>query len=459
MTSTFSYVQHYKKGLEYYAAGHYEQALTAIKKALILQPDFPDAYYQIARIYEELKRYPEAISMYEKLIELLPNDLEVRCAYGALLFKADDPRRGVKVLKKVLRMNAQDPRARTELFRHYLKNNQLFWAKRLMAKGIKICPEYAPFYCMMGDLLRRKKKYDKAQMNYEKCLDFDPNFESAKRGLNAAIRAMETPAGERADRSPEEEARGELVEAASLFKSGAYDQAIVRLLDLKERPGVQREASMLLGLSFVQKGLFKRARDVLHQFVQEHTPDLLVLYNLGLTANRMGRFDEAIEHLEKALRLDEEYVEALIEMGIACQMIQESTTAKEFFIRALKVERDNARPYAYLGRLAFDHGDRSKAVQFIKKAKECDAKCPDVSLVLGYISVKNERFEEAQQHLQECLARMPDHFEAHKLLGFAQMQREDFDHALESYRAAMTLNPTDPQCNSMVEQLSSQMIA
>jgi tetratricopeptide (TPR) repeat protein len=445
MADSHEYVQYYKQGLEYYAGGHYEQSLTGLKKAIILQPDFPDAYFLIAKIYDELERTEDALSLYEKLLELLPNDLEVRSAYGRALLKTGEEKKGVKVLKKALKMNAKDPRARMELARFYWKQNRLKPLLSIVEAGIKALPQYAPFYCLAGDVLRKQKKYEKAQDYFDQCLELDADYEPAKRGLNTVIRAMEQTEEERGERSPEEEARAELVEAAGLFSTGKYDLAIVRLLDLKNRPGVEREAAMLLGLAFARKGLFKRARDVFLSFIKEHNPDLLVLYNLGLASNRMGRYEEAVQFLSEALSRDGEYEEALIEMGVAKLMTGDHAAARDYFVRALKINRENPRTYAYLAWLAFDHGDKTKTTDFLKRAKDRDPACPEISLVLGALAVQNEKYEEAEKHLLRCLETAPDHFEAHKLLGQVKTELQDLEGAAESYRAASTLNPGDPE--------------
>ncbi len=456
MADKHAYIQHYKRGLEFFAGGHYEQALISLKKALIQYPDYPDAYFLISRIYEEMERYDDAISIYEKLLTLLPNDIEVRCAFGKTLIKAGLERRGVRMLKKALRMNKHDPIARTELIHYYHKNkNRLRKALSMAEKGIKLLPEYVPFYSLAGDILRKQKKLAKAQEYYEIALEMDSDYEPAKRGFNSVIRALEHPSEVKRERTPQEEAREDLVEAAGLYTSGHFDQAIIRLLDLKDRPGVKREASMLLGLAFAKKGLFKRARDVLLLFTKDHSPDLMVLYNVGLASNRMGRYEEAIHYLSQALERDDEFQEALIEMGVSCQMIGENEQAKKYFVRALRNDRNDSRPYAHLGRLAYDQGDRAKVKEFLKRAIACNPNAPEISLVRGYIIVREERYEEAVPHLQKCLELTPDHFEAQKLLGHARLHLGDEAGAVECFRAAASLNPADTEITQILEKLSA----
>ncbi len=453
-----TFVQHYKSGLDFYSGGHYDQALVSLKKALVEQPDFPDVYFLIARIYDDMERHADALSMYEKIMGLLPNDLEVLCSFGRTLLKTGDERKGEKMFRKALKLNPRDVKARTELVR--LLNRQQAPAKALKVaeQGIKAMPDYAPFYCMAGDILRKQNKLNKAQDYYEQCLELDSSQESAKRGIDAVMRGLENN-NEGGQRTPEQEAREEMLEAANLFSAGDFDQAILRLMDIKDIPGVEREATLLLGFAFAKKGLYKRAHDVFISYLNRHDPDIRVLYNLGKALNRMGRYDEGLAYLHDALEIDSDYEEALVEMGIACQMTGRHNEAREAFVRALKMDRDNPRPYAYLALLAHEYNDEKKMKEFLKRANASDPDCPEIALVRGAIAVRDCEYETGAEPLQACLEKEPDHFEALKMLGFIRAQTHDIEGAYDCYRAAVTLNPSDQECNQILEELSGHLNA
>lgn len=459
MTETRAYARHYKRGTDLYTAGHYNEALTALKKVLVCQPDYPDVYFLIARIYSELERYEDAISMFEKVIGILPNDVETHWLYGRTLIKSGHEKKGIKILNHTLKLNPRDPRARIELARYYI--NQLNYKKALatVGAGIKANPEYAPFHCLGGDILRLQKKYPKAQKFYEACLELDPRSDVGKRGFNTVTRAIESGNSASIEFGPEDEAKEDMVEAASLFSNGQYDLAIVRLLDLKDRPGMERDASMLLGLAFVQKGLFKRAHDVFYAFTKDHSPDIMVLFNLGLTCNRMGRYEEAIGYLAEALERDDSFEEALIEMGTACLMTNQKAHAREYFVQALKIDRGNPRPYVYLAWMAYDMDDRVKVKEFINRAEACVVDCPEIPLFKGFLAIQKSKFDQAEKLLRQSLASMPDNFEALKQLGRVYLELNDPKAALDAFRRASTLNPSDEQCRQMLKELTSKVSA
>ncbi|MGC9326524.1 MAG: tetratricopeptide repeat protein [Candidatus Hinthialibacter sp.] len=454
MADEHAYARYYRTGVDLYAAGHYDEALLHLKKTILLQPDFPDAYFKIACIYSELKQYADALSLYEKVIRLLPNDLEAWWMYGKTLLKAGQEKKGVNILKKAIKKNQRDPRCRLELARYYVHIKKEKKALALLENGLKRNPECAAYYSLAGDIHRKRKQYAKAQEYFETCLELEPDNEFAKSGFNAVMRAAahgEEPDG--ASR-PKKEGREEMLEAAALYAHGEYDKVIARLLDLKDQSGLDREASMLLGLSFARKGLYKRAHDVLMAFTEVHPPDILVWYNLGLAASRMGRYEDAIEYLAEALEMDEDFEEALIEMGIACQMIGEIPHAQRYFLHALRINKNDARPYAYLARMAFNQEDQAKANEFLRRAQKCDPDHPSISYFEGYAAMVKGNFQEAVKKLEACLQKTPDHFEALKLLGRAQLELHDLEGGLQSFMSASSLNPSDPDCRQVLQELA-----
>jgi len=455
MNQSTTYLYHYRRGKELYSAGHYGQALRSLKKSLIYKPDFPDIYFLIARIYSELKEYAASISMYEKVVKYLPNDLEVLCEYGKTQLLAGDEKRGLKLLKKALKKNPTDVRARTELIRYFIRKNNPKQALSVAESGIRSNPDYVPFYCYAGDALRKLNKLQKAQNYYDQCLEIEPDYEPAKRGINAVFREMDDSSNQsQATHPPKDDAKEDMVIAAGLYNSKRYDEAILRLLDLKDRPTVERQATVLLGLCFAQKGLYKRAHAGFLGLIENHEADLLVYYNIGLALNRMGRYQDAIPFLHEALQRDDEYQEALLEMGYAYLQCGQLAEARNYFVRTLKIDRDDPRPYLYLARMAYDRNERKKAAEFFQKAQEMDPTCPELEYIRGYIAIHEEKYDEVIHSLEKFLEHSPDHFEVLKFLGRANEKMQIFPDAVEWYRAAAALNPDDPECQKQIQRLS-----
>ncbi len=68
----------------YVKAGQWEQALTAYQKVIELDPNFQGAYANMGVVYYQLQQLDLAATQYQKALELNPNDGDVAYNLGAL---------------------------------------------------------------------------------------------------------------------------------------------------------------------------------------------------------------------------------------------------------------------------------------------------------------------------------------------------------------------------------------
>ncbi|HOE11565.1 MAG TPA: tetratricopeptide repeat protein [bacterium] len=457
MAQPSSFLYHYRHALNLFQSGHYEEALTALKNALLMEPNFPDAYVAIAKIHDELGNYEDSISLYKKLESMLPNDQEISKRLAAAYEKSGDKKRAVRKMRQVIRSNPRDTQARCQLARWLIADRRFRAANSLLRKGIRVVGTCAEFYNLMGEIRRYQKKLEMAQEYYEQCLEIDPDHSGAKRGISQVIRAMD--AGDAAVASDQDsqdtEAREELVEAAQLFTDGKYDVAIVKLQALREKRAVKRQASILLGLAYVRKSLFKRARDIFYDLANTMRPETLVLFNLGLTSNRIGEYEVAIRALTEALEADPEYYEALLELGFAYQRTDNIKKARETYLRAIRLTASDPRAYALIARLEYDLKHKKQAEQILMRGLRIDSQSPELLLTQGYILLKEKQPQRAVGPLQQCVKLAPNSFEAHRNLGHVLELLGNTVAATKSYRMAYQLNPSDEDCRLQIERLES----
>lgn len=59
-----------------------EAALQELEKKLEKQPENPDGWWQLARSYNELKRYADAVRAFEQLVKLVPSESQIWASYA-----------------------------------------------------------------------------------------------------------------------------------------------------------------------------------------------------------------------------------------------------------------------------------------------------------------------------------------------------------------------------------------
>lgn len=58
----------YNKALDYYKMGLYEESITYFKRAIDVDPEFIDAYFNLGSVYEYLKQYDEALAVFKQIV-------------------------------------------------------------------------------------------------------------------------------------------------------------------------------------------------------------------------------------------------------------------------------------------------------------------------------------------------------------------------------------------------------
>ncbi len=66
----------YNKGIDYYQLGQFEQSANCFKKAIELDPNYIDAYYNLGSILEYLKQDEAALAVFKQIILRKPDDYE-----------------------------------------------------------------------------------------------------------------------------------------------------------------------------------------------------------------------------------------------------------------------------------------------------------------------------------------------------------------------------------------------
>lgn len=74
-TNTEAMLQ-YNQGIDYYKTGQYDEAISAFRAAIKLDPNYIDAYYNLGSVLEYLQQYDAALSVFKQIIVRKPDDYD-----------------------------------------------------------------------------------------------------------------------------------------------------------------------------------------------------------------------------------------------------------------------------------------------------------------------------------------------------------------------------------------------
>jgi tetratricopeptide (TPR) repeat protein len=134
---------------------------------------------------------------------------------------------------------------------------------------------------------------------------------------------------------------------------------------------------------------------------------------------------EAIEAYERALCLDPEKLDALLNCGTLCYEEGNLKKAGEYFTRALRVDPESALAHFNLGSVLEEIG----------------------------------RLEAARLHLRDAVRLDPDYPDAHYNLAFVCEKLGAYNEARRHWQAYIGLDPTSPWCGYARQRLASSRAA
>ena len=181
--------------------------------------------------------------------------------------------------------------------------------------------------------------------------------------------------------------------------------------------------------------------------VGSETRDPFAFCRAGLVAERVGKWSEAQEAFEKAVKLDPMCVESLEYLGVLFltrpdyDTRQHLQVAKEWFLRALKIQ-PSARLLTFLGTAQASLNEKAAAKKSFEEAVKLDAMYEEAYFNLGLIE-KEHDVNEAQRFFEKAIEIDPDYFKAHQQLGIVlQKQGQTLD-AEYQFRRCLEIDPQD----------------
>ncbi len=165
--------------------------------------------------------------------------------------------------------------------------------------------------------------------------------------------------------------------------------------------------AVLAILTFIQAGYWKDSITLYKHALAAGTPSIMAHYNLGQALAAEHARDEAIVHFKEVFKLDPNFRDAWLPIGI----------------------------------LLTEQGKFEEAAPYLSKAVELDPENLATRAQLVTVLLNTKKFSEAETHLREILRARPENAEAHNSLGVALLMSGKLDNAAAEFSEAVRLKP------------------
>ncbi len=194
-----------------------------------------------------------------------------------------------------------------------------------------------------------------------------------------------------------------------------------------------------------ETGDLTTAERMYREILEAEPEHAAALHMLGVAAIQRSDPHQALELMDRAVRIDASDPLLHCNRGAACRSLGDGPKAMASFRRALDVDPTFAEAHYNLGLVLADMGDLPAAEQALQQAVELRPDFWDAWSNLGIVqSARGKQVQAIQSFVQVVRAR-PDSFEAHYNLGNAACSVGRYAEAVGCYQQALRINAEVPE--------------
>jgi len=404
------------RGLAYYSLGQYGKAIADYTKAIKLKADFMEAYFNRGLAYFKKGSYynfqpcKKAISDFEKVIELQPDNADAY--YNRAVIYTEQ----IHYHHKYATIPPKFPSKDMDYYNKALAD---------YTKVLDLDPSYVLVYQGRGNLFYRHGDWDLADREYDMALDRETEI-LKKVGYEGLADVYNSRGRNDLAWGKLEDTISDLTKAVELYRKGIVNKQV----------GLSRHVTNALAHRTVAAWELGRWEDTIKYAdetikVKESNPkrygkSTFYYFTKGRCYYHLGRYDDAIANLEKALS------EAKYGM--------------------------DAKARLWLGRVYKKKGDEKKAGEMLREAlKFCNKNVEKADetglhkayLLRGLCYLELDEYNKAISDFEETIKRRVRsdrpvnhtsyYIDAHKYIGIAYMKAGNKDKAKEYFRKTIEL--------------------
>ena len=165
--------------------------------------------------------------------------------------------------------------------------------------------------------------------------------------------------------------------------------------------------------------------------------------NLGNALAVQGRFEEAIDQFQRALRIDPNDPDATYNLGNALAQQGNFEVAGKQLQHALEINPGNAMAAYDLGNVRARQGRFEEAIDQFQRALKIDPRLTRAHYNVGSLLSQQGKLDEAITHFRQVMLLAPEDGRPPYHLGQIFSRQGKFDEAIRHYRLALRIDPSN----------------
>jgi tetratricopeptide (TPR) repeat protein len=389
-----------------------QAALEAMEKLLATRRHDPEALYayaHLAMLVGSLDKADEAIN---EVIELIPNWSEAHILRANILIRQGQNEQVLSLLQETLEDYPDDIAIRLFYARRLVDERRYEQAREQFSILLDYKPDAPEALFAMGLLNLQTQRPAEALRNFERLVELGQRVDEAHYYLG---QAAEMRGDSEAAMQYYSEVRegsnyidAQIRIAAMLAAQGDIDAARAHVQNISA-PTLDMELRLFLAEGEILRNAnkYQDAFDVYSMALQQMPANPQLLYARALTAEKLGRTDEAVADLELIVKNEPNNAEALNPLGYTLvDLTHRIAEGQQYIEKALKLKPDDPAILDSMGWAYYRLGQHKKALQYLQRAFD-KLKDPEIAAHLGEVLWVLGEKEQARQIWDEALRETP----------------------------------------------------
>lgn len=305
-----------KKAHILYGLKRYSEAISYYEDAILIQPNFYQAWYERGKALYQLERYEDAIASYDQVIQFQTDDAEVWFERTQALYRLQSYSDVMMGLDKALQIRPDYAEAwvmRGVVLRNLQRDEE---AIACYNKAIEFKPDYAVAWYNRGVLLASWQRYEEAFTAFDQVIQLQPNNAVAWYNRGAALGNLQRYEDAIASCNQAIVFNPNYVQAwfqrgMALGELQRYEEAITaydKVIQLQPDYG---EAWFQRGFALYNLQRYEQAIASYDQAIQFNPLDAEAWGNRGGVLLMLQRYEEAIASFDKAIQIQPNFPMAI----------------------------------------------------------------------------------------------------------------------------------------------------
>ena len=369
----------HKSALSHAKNKNYSEAISNWVKALSINPKDPDYYFNLGIAFFEIKNYRESIENLNRTISICPIYHKAHLILGTVLLKVRHFNEAEKHLKESINFNPYHGLSHLNLGAVYSILKRYDDGIAMFMKALKLVPNEPRAYFGLGKIYSIKGDIGRANQYFSKVIELDKNSDLA----NHAKRALQMVPGPAqmnvapSVTTPNVETLYQEGYKAFLFTD--YERALKMYQAYLSQKPDDDFVWFALGEACLRLGLLDKSKDSYKTAIKLNPSKAVYHKELAVVCYYQQNSDELINSVERALKLGktDSMTSALHGYGLIKK--EKYQEAIQHLQEALRLDFNNLFSKFYLAYACLKNGDRNTAVNLLQELQQSRTKSPLIS--------------------------------------------------------------------------------